>query len=104
MNGYQLQSESYRKYIDAHPDLEEVAKKDMESKIKVYDFLATCTKEEKAELFNSTAFNDIARGYFLKAIDNVKLEDEKRRELLREVRLLFDEMTALQAEEYYNTH
>lgn len=104
MNGYKLQSDSYRQYIEKHPDIEEEVKKNMESNIKVYDFLASCSKEERLELFNSSAFNDVVRGYFLMAIDNLKLDEETRSGLLNELRFLFDEKTADEAEAYYNTH
>jgi len=104
MNGYELHSDSYKKYLEMHPDMDENSKVDMQRKIKALDFLADSTKEERLELFNSSAFNDVVKGYFLMAVDNMKLEEKVRNGLLQELRWLFDTVSAEQAEKYYNTH
>lgn len=101
MNGYQMTADSYRKLLEREQDIDRAS---IESKIKALDFLATCSKEERLELFNSSAFNDVVKGYMQMAIDNMKLEEETKSGLLQELRYLFDTVTAEQAEDYYNNH
>lgn len=107
MNGYQITADSYRHFLenDKDPDTDREA---IQHTIKALDFLATATEEERLELFNSSAFNDVVKGYLKMAVDNIELEDEERGEirqkLLNEFRYLFDTVTAKQAEEYYNNH
>lgn len=107
MNGYQMTADSYRQLLesDKYPDIDREA---IQHKIKALDFLATATEEERLELFNSSAFNDVVKGYLKMAVDNIELEEEEREEvrqkLLNEFRYLFDTVTAKQAEEYYNNH
>lgn len=57
MNGYQFQADAYRKYLEQNPNEEN--KEYMERIIKVNEFLATCTKEDIEELYNTSAFNEI---------------------------------------------
>lgn len=104
MNGYQMHSQAYKDYLEKHPDIEAEVRADIESKIKALDFLADSTRAERLELFNSSAFNDVTRGYLKMAIDNTELEDETGKRLLRELSYLFDTVTAGQAEDYYNSH
>ena len=72
MNGYQMTADSYRTLLEREKDIDRAS---IESKIKALDFLATATEEERLELFNSSAFNDLVKGYFKMAFDNLKLED-----------------------------
>lgn len=101
MNGYQMTADSYRTLLEREQNIDRAS---IESKIKALDFLATATEEERLELFNSSAFNDVVKGYLKMAVDNMELEDEVRQGLLNELRYLFDTVTAKQAEDYYNTH
>lgn len=104
MNSYKTQSNSYKEYLEKYPDTPTEIKEDMLRKIKTLDFLSDSTKEERAELFNSGAFNDVARGYFLMAIDNTEVTEETKSKLLKELRYLFDTVTAEQATDYYSKH
>ena len=107
MNGYQMTADSYRTLLEREKDIDRAS---IESKIKALDFLATSTEEERLELFNSSAFNYVVKGYVKMAMDNVeledgsKIEDETKRAIVRELNYLFDTVTADQAEDYYNTH
>ena len=104
MNSYRTQSNSYKEYLEKHPEAPTEIKEDMLRKIKALDFLSDSTKEERAELFNSGTFNDVAKGYFLMAIDNAEVAEETKSKLLKELRFLFDTVTAEQATDYYNKH
>lgn len=110
MNGFELHSQSYKKYLKEHPNEPEDVRAPMLRKIKALDFLSGCTEAERLELFNSSAFNDVVKGYLKLAVDNIKLdmddEDkaELRQSLLNEFRYLFDTVTADQAQAYYYNH
>ena len=69
MNGYQFQADAYRKYLEQHSDEEN--KESIERSIKVNEFLATCTKEDIVELYNTSAFNEITKAYAKKAMQNL---------------------------------
>ena len=97
-----MHSDSYKQWIDKHPAESEETKKVINRKIKVFDFLAESDKEERFELFNSSVFNDVVRGYLIMAIDNIELSKEIEGKLMRELTYLFDTVGAKQAEEYYN--
>lgn len=101
MNGYQLTADSYRKLLQTEQDID---KAKVEQKIKALDFLASCSKEERLELFNSSAFNDVVKGYVLLALDNLKTDTEQRKAIINEVAYLFDIKGADEAEQYYYDH
>ena len=101
MNGYQMTADSYRTLLEREKDIDRAS---IERKIKALDFLATATEEERLELFNSGAFNDVVKGYMEMAVDNMELEDEVRQGLLNELHYLFDTVGAKQAKDYYNNH
>lgn len=103
MNGYQMTADSYRQLLESDKS-QDIDREAIQHKIKALDFLATATEEERLELFNSSAFNDVVKGYMKMAVDNMELDKETRQGLLNELRYLFDTVTADQAEAYYNNH
>lgn len=70
MNGYKLLADSYKKLVETN----QIDKKEAESYIKVYDFLATCSDKEKEILFKSSAFNDMIKELINKLDLNVKIK------------------------------
>lgn len=101
MNGYKMTADSYRTLI-GNSKLDQA---DIESNIKVLDFLATCTEEDIHNLFNSTAFNNICMGYVKMALNDFKeLDDDMKDRLINHVRYKFDTATANQAEKYNNEY
>ena len=95
MNGYKMTADAYRQAKKQDPRL------DLDSNIKVLDFLATCTKEDIYNLFNSTAFNNICLGYVEMALNDFKeLDDDTKDRITNHVRYKFDTITANQAEKY----
>lgn len=101
MNGYKMTADSYRKFLETDPNID---RESTQKKIRVYDFLSSCDDGEIMELFDSTAFNDVVKGYLQMALDNLEVEAETRQAILNERRYLFDTVTAGQAKEYYITH
>ncbi len=65
MNGYTMMKESYQKLMEQGKIDEKKAKKE----IRIYEFLETCDDEDKCMLVDSSAFNDIIKGYCEIAIE-----------------------------------
>lgn len=94
MNGFKMMADSYRKLAAEGKITKEQAEKDC----KAYDFLATCDDEDICNLFDSSAFNEIARGYLRLAVkelieENV-IDEEQGRAVRNRFSLLFSEKTA----------
>ena len=99
MNGYKTSADSYRILKKRDP------KADVDSNIKVLDFLATCTQEDIYNLFNSSAFNYICLGYVEMALNDFKeLDDDTKDRIINHVWAMFDAKSAKQAEKYHNEY
>lgn len=90
MNGYKLMADSYRQAIEEG----KVNKAAAEKKIRIYDFLSTCDMDDICELANSSAFNDIFRGYLRTAMIRAEIPEELREQAMNEYRLLLSEKDA----------
>lgn len=99
MNDYKMTADAYRAIKKKDPKI------DIDSNIKTLDFLATCTKEDIYNLFNSTAFNNICMGYVKNALNDFEeLSDDMKDRITSHVRYKFDTLTAKQAENYNNEY
>lgn len=101
MNGYKMLADSYRSFLD-----DPTADQDnIKTRIKALDFLGECDKATMYALFDSSAFNDIVKGYIAMIADNAEdLTDEQRSHLKGHIEGLFDMVSAKQAEAYYYDH
>lgn len=94
MNGFEIMLNAYQKAAAEGKISEEQAKKIG----RVYGFLMTCDPDDFFILFDSTAFNDIAKDYLQKAVKNLVnkgiIEEEQAAAVRNEYRLLMSEMTA----------
>lgn len=101
MNGYKMTADAYRT-LKGNSKVDQA---DVESNIKTLDFLATCTKEDIYNLFNSSAFNYICLGYVEMALNDFKeLDDDMKDRISNHVRSMFDTVGARQAEKYHNEY
>ncbi len=101
MNGYKMLADSYRKFLDNNT----ADKESIKTHIKALDFLADCDKATIYALFDSSAFNDIVKGYVFLMADNEKeLTDEQKSHLKGRIEGLFDSVSSKQAEDYYYNH
>ncbi len=98
MNGYQITADSYKKLLESDQNIDRAS---VESKIRALDYLATATDDDRLELFNLSAFNDVVKGYVKMACNNVDLDDEVCQGLLNEISYLFDTVSAREAEAFY---
>ena len=85
MNGFTMMADSYRKHGE-------------EKKANLYDFLGTCSNEDIYTLFDSSAFNEVAKSYMRLAVrelvDEGELEEEQGIAVRNRFSLLFDEKQA----------
>lgn len=59
MNGYTMMKEGYKRLLEQG----KVSEKEAGKRIRIYDFLENCDKEDLFALVDSSAFNDIIKGY-----------------------------------------
>lgn len=99
MNGFILMAESMRKAA-AEGTINTV---EAEKKARIYEFLATCDTDDIYTLFDSTAFNEIAKDYMRTAvrhlIDKGTIDDEQGAAVRNEYAFLFSEKTAKEISE-----
>lgn len=99
MNGFKVMADSIRQLAEKGTINTEQAEK----QTRVYDFLASCDPDDFFILFDSTAFNDIAKDYLRKAVnrlvDSGTIEEEQAAAVRNEYRLLLSEMTAKEVSE-----
>ncbi len=91
MNGFKLMAESYRKAAG-------IDQGEAERIARLYDFLGDCSQDDIYTLFDSTAFNEIAKDYMRLAVrhlvDNGTIEEEQGQAVRNEYSRLFEDMTA----------
>lgn len=97
MNGYELMAKTLRKLAER----EEISKEEAEKKCKVYDFLASCDSDDIYNLFDSSAFNEIAEKYTILAveelIDEEVIDIDQAHAIFYRLRELLDENDAREA-------
>ncbi len=94
MNGFTLLADSYRKAAEQG----KISKEQADQSCRIYDFLGTCTQEDFYTLFDSSAFNEIAKDYMRLAVRELveegTLEEDQGRAVRNRFALLFDEKQA----------
>lgn len=101
LNGYQITADGYRQYLERYPDAEDGVRENMQRTIKALDFLGQCDELTICELFNSSAFNDIVKGYIELSADSLGYTKKKKDELLYRFTSILDSQTAQEAKDYY---
>lgn len=85
INGYSLLADTHRKA-------------GQEKQARIFDFLATCDREDIYTLFDSSAFNEIAKGYLRLTMSQLTEQgaiDEAQGEAIRDLfAMQFDNITA----------
>lgn len=90
MNGYTMMADSYRKLMNDGT----IDKDSAEKSIRIYEFLATCDKDDLCQMVDSSAFNDIIRAFLKMEVVNAELEEEQQDKVLNQLRWIFDEKSA----------
>lgn len=94
MNGYKIMAESYRTLASTGDITQEQAEKEC----RILDFLATCDDDDICRLFDSSAFNDIAKAYLKVAVteltDEGTIDEEQAEKVRNRFSVLFSEKRA----------
>ena len=94
MNGFVLMADSYRKAAGEG----KINADEAEKKARIYDFLGTCDTDDLYTLFDSTAFNEIAKDYMRAAVKrliaNGTIDEEQAQAVRNRYSLLFSEKQA----------
>ena len=59
------------------------------------------TEEERMHICNMGFYNDVIRGYLIKAMENADFQDKEISRALRGLHHAFDDMDAARAEQHY---
>lgn len=94
MDGYEYTIDTYEKFVEAHPELDDSVKCDLQLKIEAMKVFTGKSAEFVDALFNSGAFNDICKGYFKRAMENCSVGKETVNAVLDEFAWLLDTMSA----------
>lgn len=94
MNGFAVLADAYRNAATQGIISQDSANK----KCRIYDFLVTCDQEDLCDLFDSSAFNEIAKSYMRLAVKELTeegtIDEEQARAMRNRFSLLFDEKQA----------
>ena len=94
MNGFKLLADSYRKTAEQGA----IKQADANKKCKALDFLGTCDQEDLYNLFDSSAFNEIAKDYLRLTVKELisegEIDEEQGRAVRNRFSLLFSEKSA----------
>ena len=94
MNGFTMMADSYRKAAAEG----KITKEQAEKNCKAFDFLGSCDDEDINNLFDSGAFNEIARSYMRLAVKELiaegTIDEEQGRAVRNRFAFLFSEKRA----------
>lgn len=94
MNGYDVLSQTYRKAAEEG----KITKEQADADCRIFDFLSTCSDEDICRLFDSSAFNEIAKSYLRLAVKELigegTITEDQGQEIRNRFSLLFDEKKA----------
>ena len=94
MNGFKMLSDSYRKLSEQG----KITEQEAEQQCRVLDFLSTCNDNELCMMFDTGAFNEIAKSYMRLTVKQLEAEgtidEEQARAIRNRYSLLFDEKQA----------
>lgn len=90
MNGFKMMADSYRHLVEQGKISKEQAKRNIE----IYEFLATCDTDDFCCMVDSSAFNDIIKGYVKLAVKNADIDQQSQEKVIDNLRWIFDEKSA----------
>ncbi|MBS6679624.1 MAG: hypothetical protein KH330_18155 [Clostridiales bacterium] len=90
MNGYTMMADSYKMLMKQG----KIDKETAEKSIRIYEFLATCDKDDLCQMVDSSAFNDIIRAFLKMAVDHAEIDEKSKEKVIGQLRWIFDEKSA----------
>lgn len=94
MDGFTLQVESYKKYLELHPELDQSTKEGIQITIKANQAFIGTTETERDAMFDTGAFNEICKSYFIKAMKNCELSEDVISSVMDEFKWLLDTVSS----------
>lgn len=94
MDGYKMQADAYEEVLQKKKDLDPAVTEDLKSKIKAFKALEGTTDKDRANIFNTGAFNDITKAYFKKAMEGTEIDQDTITAVLDEYKYLLDTVSA----------
>lgn len=93
MNGYSMIAESYKKLSNQG----KIDIKTAEKKIRILEFLSTCDNDDLCFLVDSSAFNDIIKGYIKIVTEEAGLDKTSQTKIAQQLNGLFDRIPSKEA-------
>lgn len=90
MNGYQMHIDAYKKFLE-EPDAN---KEYIQAEIRALEPFAERTEPERIKMFDTGAFNEVAKAYCRAAMTNCDIDSETIKNVLKEMEWLFDTVEA----------
>lgn len=94
MNGYTMEADAYRHFLEKNPDTEN--REYLERKVKVFDILASLDRKDIAMIFDTGAYNELTKQYIKQAMEMCNYGKEDISKVLSAVSNLFDIQTAIE--------
>lgn len=104
MNGYKIMGEACRKILYGSGELAEDEKDELEAKIKAYDFLAEADERVICAMFESTAFNDLIKGYVCTVVADYNLSPEVQADILEKFQESLEKLRPKDALDEWDRH
>lgn len=90
MNGFTMMADSYKMLMEKGEIDREIAEKE----IRIYEFLATCDKDDFCRMVDSGAFNDIIRAFLKRAVRQADIGETAQDKVISQLRWIFEEKQA----------
>lgn len=92
MNSYQMHIDAYKQVLAS--DRTDIDRDYIKAEIRALEPFAERTEEERIQMFNSGAFNDVLKAYCRKAMQNCNVDSETISNVMNEVKWLLDTVSA----------
>lgn len=94
MDGFKMTKEGYEQYLTQNPDIDSAKKEYLQKSIKALEPFIGTTEEDRQQMFDTGAFNDICKAYFRKAMCNCNINSETVEAVMDEFKWLLDTCSA----------
>ena len=90
MDGYKMTKEGYEQYLAKNPNIDSATKEQLKKNIKALEPFLGTTEEDRQQMFDTGAFNDICKAYFVKSMKNCNVDSKIIDSVLDEFKWLLD--------------
>lgn len=104
MNGYTIMGDACRKLLYGTRELAEDDKSELEAKIKAYDFLQNADEQVICAAFESSAFNDMMKGYVCAVMAEYNLSHEIQTDILEKFQESLEKLRPKDALQEWEQH